>query len=253
MGAWKHHGEESESELLRWGEFKTKWRLSGLELGWDLNSAFPVTPTELHSCKNRVKAGEVRGCTEQVPEMASGCCWQKQSCSLELGQTCGIWGASRRAWQSCQVGTCHTQCRCLAGSGLWKLVDGFSPHMHFRHSQIQESFCGGGLVKCITKEKAVLSRGLTSKQDRARPHYFAVSHIYLPFIPFLNCNTSSDHRVSLMWQAHPCTVVSGLVNQHGKISETFGEIFSDIFIYLRTEVLGQLFCCSVVSENWSHI
>lgn len=61
-----------------------------------------------------------------------------------------------------------------------------------------------GAVKCehatcdadaFTKVKAVLSRGLETKQDRARPHYFAVSHINLPFIPFLNWSTLSGHCV----------------------------------------------------------
>lgn len=251
MGAWKHHKKESESELLETGTAKRKWWLSGLELGWDLNSAFPVTPTELHSCKkDKWKEGS-EGLHRAGARNGSGSCWQKQSCSLELGQTYGIWGASRRAWQSCQVGTCHTRCRC---SGLWKLVDGFPPHMHFSHSQIQERFLGGGTSEMHNKgKKAVLSRGLTSKQDKARPHYFAASHIYLHLLLSWT-RTIQLIIMNLMWWAHPCTVVFGLVNQHGEVSETFGEIFSEIFIYLRTQVLRQLFCCSVVvSGNWSHI
>lgn len=254
MGAWNHHGEESESELLRWGELKTKWRLSGLELGWDLNSAFPVTPTELHSCKQgewkEGKWGAAQSRCQKWPLVAAG------------RSRAALWSWDRRVafeeppgepgravkWEHV---THHADAwRALAYGSLWMVFPLTCTSDIARSKRV---FGGEELVKCITKEKAVLSRGLTSKQDRARPHYFAVSHIYLPFIPFLNCNTSSDHRVSLMWRAHPCTVVFGLVNQHGKISETFGEIFSDIFIYLRTEGLGQLFCCSVVSENWSHI
>lgn len=130
----------------------------------------------------------------------------------------------------------------LAYGNLWML---FSLTCTLDIARSKRDF-GEELVKCVTKEKAVLSWGLMSKQDRARPHYFAVSHIYLPFIPFLNWNTSSDHRVILMWWAHPCTVMFGLVNQHGEISETFGEIFSEIVLYLRTWVLRQLFCCSFV-------
>lgn len=203
--------------------------------------------------EGQVKGGELRGCTEQVPEMASGSCWQKQSCSLELGQTCGIWGASRRADRAVKWGHVTHDVdawRALAYGYLWMV---FPLTCNLDTARSRRDFGGKELVKCITKEKAVLSRGFTSK-DRARPHYYAVSHIYLPFIPFLNWNTSSDHRVSLMWRAHPCAVMFELVNQHGEISETFGEIFSEISIYLRTQALRQLFCCSVVvSGNWSHI
>lgn len=246
MGAWKHHGKESGGELLRWGELKTKWRLSGLELGWDLNSAFPVTPTELHSCKKgkwkEGKWGAARSRCQKWPLVPAGrsraalWSWDGRMAFEEPP------GETDRAvkWEHVTHDTDAWQA--LAYGNLWML---FSLTCTLDIARSKRDF-GEELVKCITKEKVVLSWGLMSKQDRARPHYFAVSHIYLPFIPFLNWNTSSDHRVILMWWAHPCTVMFGLVNQHGEISETFGEIFSEIVLYLRTRVLRQLFCCSFV-------
>lgn len=133
-------------EVDRWdGEsLKQSDGLSGLKLGWDLNSAFPVAPTELQSCKqSKWKEGK-RGAVQ--------CRCQKWPLVPATRSRAAFWssdgrmafhGASGRAWRSCQVWTCHTQSWCLAGSGLWKLVDIFSPHVHSRHSQIQESCIWG--------------------------------------------------------------------------------------------------------------
>lgn len=113
----------------------------------------------------------------------------------------GISGASRRAWQSCQVLARHTQCRHLVGCCLRKPVGVFPPHALQREHNTRKLCFVDMLIKFVTTVKADgdiragLSRGYGSKWDSSRPHYFAVFHINLPFIPFLHWSTSSDHCV----------------------------------------------------------